>query len=84
MTTKWNRMRLRPWARSAALPALPLLVCALLVSCSVPDGPNPGDTATLPADSTTADASPPDYVKRPRSATAGFSDGVTSKAKLLN
>ncbi|PZO47556.1 MAG: DUF192 domain-containing protein, partial [Phormidesmis priestleyi] len=34
-------------------------MCALLVSCSVPDGPNPGDTVTLPTDSTTADASPP-------------------------
>ncbi len=61
MTTQWNWMRLRPRAHSAALPfALPLLMCALLVSCSVPDGPNPGDnTATLPADSTTADEAPP-------------------------
>ncbi len=59
MTTQWNSMRLRPRAHSAALPfALPLLICALLVSCSVPDGPNPGDVATLPADST-ADEAPP-------------------------
>ncbi len=61
MTIKRNWMRLRPlrpWAHPTALFfALPLM-CALLVSCSVPDGPDPGDTATLPADSTTTDEAP--------------------------